>query len=149
MAEHDELLAPKNKTSKVYGNILGSLKVKCRLTVKSAKQEFMQEEPPTWKTTHGTGQLTMNSSVKFYQKKLCRRLPLLLRKHVSPLPPSSDKAKKLTHAVCEIIARDIRPISTVNDVGFLNLLKKVEPRYIVPCQTAVTRSMSNLYISEK
>jgi len=94
----------------------------------------------------------MNSSVKLHQKKLCRHLPPtmdnFMRKHVSPLPPSSDKAKKLTCTVCEMIARDIQPISIVN-IGFLNLLKEAEPQYIVPCRTNVTRSLSNLYTSEK
>ena len=50
-----------------------------------------------------------------------------MSKCVSPLPPSSDKAMRLTHAVCEMIARDIWPVSIVNDIGFLNLLKEVEP----------------------
>ena len=72
-----------------------------------------------------------------------------VRKRISPLPPSSDKAKKLTRAVCEMIARDIRPISIVNDVGFLNLLREAEPRYVVPCRTTVTRSLGDLYTIEK
>ena len=72
-----------------------------------------------------------------------------MRKRVLPLSPSSDKAKKLTLVDCEIIARNIRPISIVNEVGFLNLLKEVELQYIVLCQTTVTRSPSDLYASEK
>ena len=71
-----------------------------------------------------------------------------MSKRVSLLPPSSDKAKRLTCAVCEMIARDIRPVSIANDVGFLNLLKEAEPRYVVPCRPTVTRSLSDLY-SEK
>ena len=42
-------------------------------------------------------------------------------KRITPLSQSSEKAKKLTHAICEMIARDVHPISIVNDVGFLNL----------------------------
>ena len=30
-------------------------------------------------------------------------------KCVTPLPQSSERAQKLTHAVCKMIARDIRP----------------------------------------
>ena len=39
-------------------------------------------------------------------------------KRVQPLPQSFEKAKKLTHAVCEMIAWDIWPNSIVDDVGF-------------------------------
>ena len=48
-------------------------------------------------------------------------------KRVTPLPQSSEKAKKLTHAICEMIVRDIRLISIVNDIGFLNLLREAGP----------------------
>ena len=34
------------------------------------------------------------------------------------LPHASERAKKLTRAVCEMIARDICPISIVDDPGF-------------------------------
>ena len=50
-------------------------------------------------------------------------------KRITPLSQSFEKAKKLTCAVCELIARDICPISIVNDIGFLNLLKEAEPCY--------------------
>ena len=70
-------------------------------------------------------------------------------KRVTPLPQSSEKAKKLTRAICEMIARDIRPISIVNDIGFLNLLREAEPRYSVPCRTTITRNLNDLYTSEK
>ena len=51
-------------------------------------------------------------------------------KCVTPLPQSSEKAKKLTRAICEMITRDIWPISIANDIGFLNLLREAEPRYV-------------------
>ena len=70
-------------------------------------------------------------------------------KRVIPLPQSSEKVKKLTCAVCDMIARDIRPISIVNDTGFLNLLKEAEPQYIVPYRTTITRNLNELYTSEK
>ena len=70
-------------------------------------------------------------------------------KRVIPLPQSSEKAKKLTRAVCEMIARDIWPIIIVNNTGFLNLLKEGELRYIVPFRTTITRNLNELYTSEK
>ena len=48
-----------------------------------------------------------------------------------------------------MIARDICPISIVDDPGFLNLLKVAEPRYAVPCRSTVLRNLSDLYTEEK
>jgi len=62
-------------------------------------------------------------------------LDRFITKHVMPLRQSSDKVKKPTYAVCEMMARDIRPISIVNHVGFLNVLKEVEPCFFVPCHS--------------
>jgi len=45
---------------------------------------------------------------------------------------NSDRAKKLTTAIAEFIARDLRPISVVDGTGFLNLMQIAEPRYVVP-----------------
>ena len=70
-------------------------------------------------------------------------------KHIVPLPQSSEKAKKLTRAICEMIARDIWPISIINDIGFLNLLREAEPRYSVPCQTMIARNLNDLYTSRE
>ena len=44
--------------------------------------------------------------------------------------------KKLTHVICEMIARDIWLISLVNDIAFLNVIREAKPLYSVPCQTA-------------
>jgi len=72
-----------------------------------------------------------------------------ITKCVTPLPELSDKAKKLTHAICEIIAKDIQPISIVNDVGFRYVLKEVEPSYVAPCHLTITRNTDDLYMSKK
>ena len=68
--------------------------------------------------------------------------------NTATLPHTSERVKKLTHAVCEMIARDIRPISIVDDAGFLNL-KVAEPRYAVPCRSTILRNLSDLYTTEK
>ena len=57
----------------------------------------------------------------------------MMTRYVTPvakLPYSSERAKKLTTLICEMMARDIHPLSVVDDVGFLNLMKEAEPRYI-------------------
>lgn len=69
--------------------------------------------------------------------------------NTATLPHTSERVKKLTHAVCEMIARDIRPINIVDDAGFLNLLKVAEPRYAVPCRSTILRNLSDLYTTEK
>ena len=62
------------------------------------------------------------------------------------LPHASEQAKKLIHALCKMIARDIRLISIVDDP---DLLKVAEPRYAVPCRSTVLRNLSDLYTEEK
>ena len=44
-----------------------------------------------------------------------------------------ERFKSLTSAVCEFIVRDLRPISVIDEIGFLNLMNVAEPRYTVPC----------------
>ena len=51
---------------------------------------------------------------------------------VEKLPPNSARAKMLTESVAEFIVRDLRPVSTVDGDGFLNLMEVAEPRYVVP-----------------
>ena len=51
---------------------------------------------------------------------------------VGKLSPSSQRAKMLFDAVVEFIARDMRPVSVVDGIGFLNLMHVAEPRYITP-----------------
>ena len=58
-------------------------------------------------------------------------------KCITLLPQFSEKAKKLTHAICEMIARDIRLITIVNEIGFLNLLREAEPRFSITCRTTI------------
>ena len=47
--------------------------------------------------------------------------------------------KSLTSAVCECIIRDLRPISIVDDTGFLKLMNVAEPRYVVLCRSTIKR----------
>ena len=69
--------------------------------------------------------------------------------HVEILSPNCERAKRLTRKVCEMIARDIRPISIVDDVGFLSLMKETESRYLVPCRSTISQHLDDLYIEQK
>ena len=47
----------------------------------------------------------------------------------STLPPSSKRAKDLTDSIGYFIAKDMQPVSVVQDHGFQHLMKTLEPRY--------------------
>ena len=70
-------------------------------------------------------------------------------KRVEKLSPNCERVKKLTKSIYEMIARDIRPISIVDDVGFLNLMKEAEPRYTVPCRSIISWYIDDMYVQEK
>ena len=65
------------------------------------------------------------------------------------LPATSDRAKMLTQGVAKFIAQDLRPISVVDGVGFLNLMHLAEPRYVVPCRSTITSRITKLYSDVK
>ncbi|XP_011408114.1 PREDICTED: zinc finger BED domain-containing protein 1-like [Amphimedon queenslandica] len=48
-----------------------------------------------------------------------------------------------------MITRDIQPVSIVDDIGFLNLLREAKPRYVVPCRSKISRCIDDLYVSNK
>ena len=71
-------------------------------------------------------------------------------KKLTPLPRSSSRWKALTNSVCYFLAKDLHPLSTVNDKGFLHMLKEFEPRYSPPDRTTITRHyLPELYAKEK
>ena len=56
----------------------------------------------------------------------------------------------MTESVCYCIAKDMLPLSCVNDPGFKHMLKTFEPRYIPPDRSTLTRRyMPKLYEQEK
>ena len=46
---------------------------------------------------------------------------------LAPLPRSSSRWKALTTSICYFLAKDLHPLSIVNDQGFLHMLKVFEP----------------------
>ena len=55
--------------------------------------------------------------------------------------------KSLTDLICYYVAKDMQPFQTVNDPGFCQLLKALEPRY--ECPDHKTISTPWLYAREK
>ena len=53
------------------------------------------------------------------------------------LSSRSQRMKMLSDAIAEFIVRDMRPVSVVDGLGFLNLMHIVEPRYITLCRKMV------------
>ena len=67
-----------------------------------------------------------------------------------PLAHTSHRWKSLTESVCYFIAKDMQPFQTVNDAGFRQLLKALEPRYECPDRKTIsTIYMPCLYAREK
>ena len=71
-------------------------------------------------------------------------------KKLTPLSRSSSRWKVLTNSVCYFLAKDLRPLSTLNDHGFLHMLKVFEPRYTPPDRTTFSRHyLPELYAKER
>ena len=71
-------------------------------------------------------------------------------KKLTPLSRSSSRWKVLTNSVCYFLAKGLHPLSTVNDQGFLNMLKIFEPRYTPPDRTTFSQHyLPELYTKER
>ena len=54
---------------------------------------------------------------------------------------TSIQAKELTKAVAFHIARDLKPIYTVEEPGFISMLQKFDPRYVLPSRKTISSSV--------
>ena len=65
-------------------------------------------------------------------------------------PASSDRAKAITKSIGVFIAADKRPYSVVENKGFKNMIKVLEPRYEIPSRTHfTTKIVPALYEEQK
>ena len=64
-------------------------------------------------------------------------------------PCSATKAKDITNLIAEMIATDCLPISFVDNEGFRNLMKFLEPGYDVPSRPTITAHLKKLYNTKK
>ncbi len=62
---------------------------------------------------------------------------------------STGRAKEITSHIVDFIARDLRPMATVEGKGFLNLMKCVEPGYKVPSVTRISELVKKKYVAAK
>ena len=71
-------------------------------------------------------------------------------KKLAPLPHSYSRWKASTNSVGYFLAKDLHPLSTVNDKEFLHMLKEFELRYSPPDRITITRHyLPKLYAKER
>ena len=58
---------------------------------------------------------------------------------MEPLSQSSKRWKQLNNSVCQCIAKDMLPVSIVNNCGFRNMLHTFEPRFVLPDRKTFTQ----------
>nr|XP_054594153.1 E3 SUMO-protein ligase ZBED1-like [Nothobranchius furzeri] len=70
--------------------------------------------------------------------------------NTSKLPATSTRAVKITKSVLVFICKDMRPLSVVENKGFRDMIKTLEPRYAVPSRRHITDiSLPNVYNEAK
>ena len=47
--------------------------------------------------------------------------------------------------MADFIVRDLRPVSVVDGIGFLQLMQTAEPRYVVPCRRTMMSTIDTKY----
>ena len=51
------------------------------------------------------------------------------------------RKKRILDAIGKMIYLDFRPFSIVEDEGFTDLMRTLEPRFSIPCRTTFSRSI--------
>lgn len=64
-----------------------------------------------------------------------------LTKLWTKLPKTSLRASNITKAIARFMAIDMRPLDTINDRGFIQLIETLEPRYDMNSRTHITQSV--------
>ena len=100
-------------------------------------------------TRKSTTNLTLQPQITCHQQVNSKLWIRTCIRTVSKYSHDSERVKKLTSAVCQFVVRDIRPVSVVDNVGFLILMYEAEPHYVVPCRSTISRRIDDLYMSEK
>lgn len=57
------------------------------------------------------------------------------------LPTTSPKHKQISTAIAKYIALDMRPLDSINDRGFFNLVHTLEPRFNMESRTHITDTL--------
>lgn len=62
-------------------------------------------------------------------------------KNIIPYDKNSQRKKDLNRKLAIMIARDFQPLSIVEDKGFLDFIKVLNPRYAIPSRKTMTNSI--------
>lgn len=84
---------------------------------------------------HHPGVTTSGTRQKQQAAHLVQTLPESFRQ---PLAQDSKRAKEIDRAIATFIAVDMRPFSVVDNAGFQEMLRTLEPRYKIPSRTYFT-----------
>ena len=57
---------------------------------------------------------------------------MTIEQALGQLPPNSERAQWITKSIAKFIAVDLRPYSVVENMGFREMVKTLEPRYKIP-----------------
>ncbi len=63
---------------------------------------------------------------------LAKNQPTLDTLSLVKLPSHSEHARKITQSIVYFMVKDLCPFSVVENAGFCNMLKTLEPRYVIP-----------------
>ena len=111
----------------------------------------MAPEWPTTTTTPRVCPATQGDIIPVcWEKKKDAQQLLLPDAFKQCFPASSDRAKAITKSIGVFIAADMRPYSVVENKGFKNMIKVLEPRYEIPSRTHfTTKIVPALYEEQK
>ena len=70
-------------------------------------------------------------------------------KEIPKWSKSSFKWKEMTMMISKWVAKDSRPVSIVEDEGFIRLMAMARPEYVVPVHNTISNYIENLYKEEK
>ena len=59
------------------------------------------------------------------------------------------RASKITELIAQMICRDLRPLKSVTDPGFRDLMSFIEPNFVLPSRTHITDVINGQYLSAK
>ena len=145
----EEIVTPSNRTAEIWKHfgfkrdLSGKLNKSERALCKVCKQSVAHGGGTTnlrnhLRTAHSSLYIELLSSNSHGKSSLDNQEKLdrfSSSTSVDRLTSSSQRAKSLTDAVAQFIARDMRPVNVLVDgLGFLNLMHIAEPCYVVPCR---------------
>ncbi len=70
------------------------------------------------------------------KQKTQQTIDWMVTKH-KPMDKNSPQYQSISTAIAEYIVVDLKPLSTVEGKGFLNLINVLQPKYPVPCRSTI------------